>query len=118
MRGMLLTATIENLPKNTAVVTFSGPMTLGASLKMADSQVHSAISDGVMRMVFDLSSVDYVDSAGLGMLVYFYGAMTEKSGTLRLCGVNERIKSLLKLTRTDSFLLIDSSRNDSLSALD
>jgi len=117
MRGMLLTATIESLPEDTAVVTFAGPMTLGASLKMADSQVHAAISGGVTRMVFDLTGVDYVDSAGLGMLVYFFGAMSQKSGILRLCGVNDRVMSLLRLTKTDSFLSIDGSRSDSLAAL-
>ncbi|HET7103799.1 MAG TPA: STAS domain-containing protein, partial [Terracidiphilus sp.] len=85
---------------------------------MADAQVQAAISNGVTRMVFDLSSVDYVDSAGLGMLVYFFGALNEKNGIFRLCGVNQRVLSLLKLTRTDSFLAIDSCRDDSLAALD
>jgi len=46
---------------------------------MADSQVQAVIGDGVTRMVFDLPNVDYVDSAGLGMMVYVYGALNEKT---------------------------------------
>ncbi|MGP8251534.1 MAG: STAS domain-containing protein [Terracidiphilus sp.] len=114
---MLLTATIEKLQEETAVVTFSGPLTLGSSLQMADSQVQAAIANGVTRMVFDLSSVDYVDSAGLGMLVYVYGILNQKNGSIRLCGVAPRVVSLLKLTKTDSFLTIDGCRSDSLAAL-
>jgi anti-sigma B factor antagonist len=115
---MLLTANIEKLHERTALVTFSGPLTLGTSLKMADSQVQAVIADGVTRMVFDLSHVDYVDSAGLGMMVCVYGALNEKSGAFRLCGVSPRVLSLLTLTKTDTFLTVDGSREESLAALD
>lgn len=114
---MLMTATIERLPEATAVVTLSGPLTLGTSLKFADSQVQGAIADGVTKLVFDLTAVDFVDSAGLGMIVYIYGAVNGKNGTLRLCGVAPRIMSLFRLTKTDGFLPIDTTREDSLAAL-
>jgi anti-sigma B factor antagonist len=115
--AMLMTATVERLPEATAVVTVSGPMTLGTSLKIADSQVQAAIADGVTRLVFDLTGVDYVDSAGLGMIVFTYGALREKNGVVRLCGVAPRVASLLKLTKTDSLLSIDTGRDESLAAL-
>lgn len=115
--AMLMTATIERLPEATAVVTLSGPLTLGTSLKFADSQVQGAISDGVIKRIFDLTAVDFVDSAGLGMIVFVYGAVNEKNGTLRLCGVAPRIMSLFRLTKTDGFLPIDTTREDSLAAL-
>ncbi len=114
---MLMTATIDRLADATAVVTLSGPLTLGTSLKVADSQVQAAIAEGVSKMVIDLSSVDFVDSAGLGMLVCTYGALNEKSGTLRLCGVAPRVLKLLQLTRTEGILAIDANREDSLTAL-
>ena len=114
---MLLTTTIEKLHDEAAVVTFSGALTLGTSLKFADSQVQSAISQGVSRVVFDLSSVDYVDSAGLGMIVYIYGVLSQKNGAFRLCGVAPRVLSLLQLTKTDTLFAIDSCREDSLAAL-
>ncbi len=114
---MLLTATIEKLQEEAAVVTFSGALTLGTSLKFADSQVQEAISQGVSRLVFDLSSVDYVDSAGLGMIVYIYGLLSQKNGVFRLCGVSPRVLSLLRLTKTDTLFAIDGCREDSLAAL-
>ena len=114
---MSLSATIEKLPEATAVVTLSGHMTLGTSLKVADSQIGGIIEDGVTKLVIDLTAVDYMDSAGLGMLVYVFGAMREKEGTLRICGVAPRLLSLLQLTKTDTFLMIDQTRADSLAAL-
>jgi anti-sigma B factor antagonist len=114
---MQVNATIEKLPNDTAIVTLSGHLTLGTSLKLADSQINTAIAKGVTRMVIDLAAVDFVDSAGLGMLVYVYGTLNEKNGVLRLCSVAPRVLSLLRLTKTDTFLTIDPSRDESLAAL-
>ena len=90
---------------------------MGTSLKIADSQVQAVIEDGVSRMVIDLTDVEYVDSAGLGMLMYAYGMLNEKKGTLRLCGVTARVMSLLQMTKTDMFLPIDKSLDESVAAL-
>ena len=114
---MPLSASIENLPQGIAVVRLSGGLTLGTSLKIADSQIQSAIEGGVTRMVIDLTDVEYVDSAGLGMLMYAYGMLSEKKGALRLCGVNPRVMSLLQMTKTDKLLPIDKSLDESLAAL-
>jgi anti-anti-sigma regulatory factor len=51
------------------------------------------------------------------MLVCTYGALNEKGGALRLCGVAPRVQKLLQLTKTDGFLSLDASREDSLTAL-
>ncbi len=114
---MPLNATIEKLPDATAVITLSGQMTLGTSLKVADSQIQGLISGGVTKLVIDLAAVDYMDSAGLGLLVYVFGTLREKQGVLRICAV-ARLLSLLQMTKTDTFLFIDKSRADSLAALE
>lgn len=114
---MPLSASIEGLPEGIAVVTLSGGLILGTSLKIADSQIQTAIEQGVTRMVIDLTDVEYVDSAGLGMLMYAYGLLNEKKGSLRVCGVTPRVMSLLQMTKTDTFLPMDTSRDESLAAM-
>jgi anti-sigma B factor antagonist len=114
---MPLSASIESLPNGIAVVVLSGGLTLGTSLKIADSQIQAAIEDGVTKMVIDLTDVEYVDSAGLGMLMYAYGLLNDKKGVLRLCGVAPRVLSLLQMTKTDTFLPIDPSRDESVAAI-
>jgi anti-sigma B factor antagonist len=114
---MPLNVEIEKLPDAVAVVSMTGQLTLGLNLKLADSQVHAAIAEGATKLVFDLTGLDYIDSAGLGMVVFTYGTLNEKGGTLRLCGVASRIKSVLKLTKTDELLGIDDTREESLAAL-
>jgi anti-sigma B factor antagonist len=115
---MPLNASIEKPSPSTAVVTLTGQMSLGTSLKVADSQILGLVKDGVSRLVIDLTAVDYMDSAGLGLIVYVFGTLREKNGTLRICGVAPRIQSLLQLTKTDTFLAIDQTRAESLAALE
>lgn len=114
---MPLDSTIEKLPEATAVVTLAGQLTLGMNLKMADSQIQTAVAEGSTRLVIDMTGIDYIDSAGLGMLVFLYGVAREKGGAIRLCGVAPRIASLLQLTKTDGFLAVDADREASLAAL-
>ena len=108
---------METLPQGIAVVRLSGGLTLGTSLKIADSQIQSAIEAGVSKMVIDLTEVEYVDSAGLGMLMYAYGMLNEKKGALRVCGVTERVLSLLRMTKTDMYLPMDKDVDESVAAL-
>ncbi|HKN21933.1 MAG TPA: STAS domain-containing protein [Terracidiphilus sp.] len=114
---MPVTASIEQHPDSCAVVVFTGQITLGSSLSLVDSQVRSLISSGARKIVFDLSGVESVDSAGLGMLIYAYGSLKAKGGNLRLCGVAPRVQSLLELTNMNTLLTIDATREESLAAL-
>jgi anti-anti-sigma factor len=114
---MPVTASIERHPDGCALVVFTGQITLGSSLSMVESQIRTVINDGVHKVVFDLTDVGFIDSAGLGMLVYGYGSLAAKGGALRLCGVAPRILSLLELTRTNTLLPVDATREDSLAAL-
>ncbi len=114
---MPVTASIDQHDGGPAVVTLEGRMTLGSSLSLVESQVRSAINGGAHRMVLDLTGVEFIDSAGLGMLIHVYGSLCGKDGALRLCGVAPRILSFLELTKTNTLLAIDPTLEDSLAAL-
>jgi len=114
---MPVTASIDRHADGCAVVTLSGPITAGSSLTLVESQLRSLISSGVHNVVINLTSVDFIDSAGLGMLVYAYGSLKSRGGALRLCGVAPRIMSLLELTNMTTLLVIDENLAVSVAAL-
>jgi anti-anti-sigma factor len=114
---MPVEARIELLPGDSAVFTLAGAMTMGKSLKAVEGQLQNAIASGIVHMVLDLRGVDYADSAGLGLLVHTFGLLNERHGTLRLCGIQPRLRAMLHTTRTDTILTLDGSREDSLAAL-
>jgi anti-sigma B factor antagonist len=114
---MPVTASIGRHDDGCAVVTLTGPITLGSSLSLAESQVRTLINGGVVKLVLDLTHVDHIDSAGLGMLVYIYGSLCGRGGAMRLCGVCPRVFDVLARTRTDKLLGIDATLDESLAAL-
>jgi anti-sigma B factor antagonist len=114
---MILDVSIDHTSPGTAVVAMKGPLTLGTSLLAADTNLQNLIKAGTTRIVLDLSGVPYIDSAGLGAIVHAYGLAMENHGSIRLCGINEKVASLLKMTRMDGFLAVDSDSATSLAAL-
>jgi len=108
---------IARLNPSTAVVTLSGPLHLSGDLHDVNTSIQQLISDGVTRLVLDLSSCTYVDSAGLGTLLHTYGLLTERQGHFRLCGVNQRVEDLIVMTHTDALLHRDADLATSLAAL-
>ena len=113
---MLLQSSTRTVNEKTAVVTFTGPLTLGTSLKTADMQLENAIEAGTCWLVLEMSGVPYIDSAGLGLLVHASGLAREHGGDLRLSGVSDRVLQLLRMTHVESLLHIDPDEGSALAA--
>jgi anti-anti-sigma factor len=113
---MPLDLSVDKIDSKTAVVILNGPLTLGTNLQIAEARVRQLVSEGITRLVLDLSGCPYCDSAGLGMLVLLSGTLQSSNGAFRLCGLNGRISELLKLTKTDAILRCDADRDASLAA--
>jgi len=64
------------------------------------------LSRGAARCVFDLSRVNMVDSAGLGVLVRCYRDARMRGGWVVLDRVPEPIRGVLEFTRLDTILPI------------
>ena len=114
---MILQFEIQKPRPGVAVIKFVGPLTLGSSLHAADAEMQKAIKEGSPKVVLNLSEVPYMDSAGLGVLVQASGLANAQGGGLRICGVAERVRELIKMTRTDVLLPMDSDEGACLNAL-
>lgn len=62
------------------------------------AKVSELIEAGAEKLVIDLSDVSYIDSASIGCLMDIYRMMTERSGAVRLLGLQERVETMVSLT--------------------
>src|ERR671919_540082 len=62
--------------------------------------VQQLIASGERRVVVNLSSVGYVDSATIGCLMDLYRQATAAGGALKLAGVQKRVETMLTLPET------------------
>lgn len=70
--------------------------------------VTSLISAGERKIVIDLTTVNYVDSATIGCLMDLYRQASAAGGTIKLSGVNKRVETMLTMTGAHNFLDIHS----------
>lgn len=82
------------------IVTCKGTRFDAACAKGFVKFMHHCIQKGHLEIVLDLSYVEFVDSTGLGAIVRCLKELNGR-GHLVLCGVNEMVHSLLKMTRLD-----------------
>ena len=68
--------------------------------------VSGLINNGEQKVLLDLSSVTYVDSATIGCLMDLYRQAAAAGGTLKLTGVQKRVETMLTMTGAQNFLEI------------
>jgi anti-anti-sigma factor len=68
--------------------------------------VTGLISSGEPKLLLDLSTVTYVDSATIGCLMDLYRQATAAGGALKLTGVQKRVETMLTMTGAHNFLEI------------
>ncbi|RPJ81331.1 MAG: anti-sigma factor antagonist [Acidobacteria bacterium] len=68
--------------------------------------VTSLIGAGERKIVIDLATVNYIDSATIGCLMDLYRQSAAAGGRLKLAGVNKRVETMLTMTGAHNFLEI------------
>ncbi|MGH9323987.1 MAG: STAS domain-containing protein [Vicinamibacteria bacterium] len=62
------------------------------------------IDGGARKLVIDLGAVAYIDSASVGCLMDIYRTMAEKSGVIKLLGLQERVETMVSMTGLHNFM--------------
>ena len=66
--------------------------------------ITALIAEGEHKVLLDLSSVTYVDSATIGCLMDLYRQATASGGVLKLAGVQKRVETMLTMTGAQNFI--------------
>jgi anti-anti-sigma factor len=90
----------EGQRPGTIIIRLDGPLTLGNMFSF-QTEVRTLQPP---TTVFDLSSSEYMDSAGLGVLVNYYVSAERNGRKVALVGVNVRVHALLEMARVDKLL--------------
>ena len=84
------------------LLQISGRITLGRECQTVEWAVEGLIRDGQRKVVFDLSDLTYIDSAGIGIIVMCCGLMQAAGGELRLASLQPKIAELMRVTKLDT----------------
>ncbi len=86
------------------VVTLTGKLDTTTAPELAEA-MEDAFSE-ITELVFDVTELDYVSSAGLRELFRFQKKMTGLRGTMKIVGTNEDVREIFDITGfTDLFTI-------------
>jgi len=86
-----------------AVVRPEGRLT-APSVPRLRKAIDDLVADHSSKIVVDLSGTEFIDSSGLGALIGGLKAARLAGGDLRIAGVTEPVRRVLKLTNLDRVL--------------
>jgi anti-sigma B factor antagonist len=94
----------KQLDSGATVVALSGRLVLGREVQQMESTITELVAQGARKFIFDLRSLDYTDSSGIGCFVSCLTKIKKSSGDMRLAGANERVTRLFQLTGVDHLM--------------
>lgn len=94
----------EEIIKGVVVIKLSG-LVDSANSHLLENRLSELIEDGHVKLVFDLSDIDYISSAGWGIFVSEMKGIREKNGDLKLSGMAPDVRDVFELLEFDSLLM-------------
>jgi len=100
---------------NVVVFRCRGRIVFGDEGAVFRERVRSELT-GTSKIVIDVSSVDYVDSGGLGILVGLYIAAKNRGGDIKLVSPSQRVQRVLGETKLNGVFSMYKTVDEALAA--
>jgi len=78
--------------------------------------VTGLITAGDKRILINLETVSYVDSATIGCLMDLYRQASAAGGALKLAGVQKRVETMLTMTGAHNFLEVHADQASAIAS--
>lgn len=105
------------LDSGIVVLALSGTMTMGNQLQQLEWTVGELTKNKQSKIVLDMTRVTFIDSSAIGVLAACYGNVSGAGGHLRVAGVCDRVLTILRMVKVDTFLPLDATADASVSAM-
>jgi anti-anti-sigma factor len=104
-----MTVHTEHLDDEIDVVVLGGDMDLYSASQVKEAVV-SLWENGRTRIIIDMSQLNYVDSSGIGVLLYVYSSSQKRSLEVVFCGAQGSVAKMIELTKLRGFLPLEPDR--------
>ncbi|MCG3195948.1 MAG: STAS domain-containing protein [Candidatus Omnitrophica bacterium] len=94
-----------NTNAGTAVIVLDGELdySIYTAFKRA---INDLIAKGVTKITYDLSKLTYIQSLGLGIIMWSYVELDSRGGKVSISGANDRIKQVFVAAQLDTLVTI------------
>ena len=82
-----------------SVLALNGRIVLGEESNWFRERVKGVLGDGKKKIILNMAKVEYIDSAGLGILVAAHVSAQKQGASLHLSNLGNKFDGVLQLTR-------------------
>jgi anti-sigma B factor antagonist len=114
---MLLEIAEREMAPDITVVELAGRLALGRESQRIETLVDDLVKRGSTRVIIDMRGVEYMDSAGLGIIALASGRLKESGGSLAVVAPGGRVLELLNMTQISMIVKVRPTVEDAAAAL-
>jgi anti-anti-sigma factor len=103
----MATRAIRTVEPGITILEITGRLNVGTHLSQTQSQISELIHMGSRKLILDLSKLDYIDSASIGMLIGAQKEMVEGGGAMRIAGAQGPAGRTLQLIHMEKIMPVD-----------
>jgi anti-sigma B factor antagonist len=107
---------VRPLEKNASAIDIGGEVNSFAENTLMDAYTQSS-SAGAKTIILNFSSLDYMNSSGIGLLVTLLIRVRRQGQRLLACGLNDHYRQIFELTRLNEAIQVYPTEQDALAAL-
>lgn len=89
----------DRMQDGIVVLEPSGKIMGGPDASLLNDKLHELIEKDSLKVVIDLSGIEWMNSTGLGILISTYTTLRNHDGQLKLAKITDKIQSLLVITK-------------------
>ena len=98
------------------IISLTGKIMGGPEATEINEKFNQLIDDKNLKVVIDLSEVEWMNSSGLGILIGAVSLYKNNDGQLRILNVSDRIQNLLKITKLAGIFETSNSLEEAVSS--
>ena len=106
----------EEIKDGVAVITVVGELIAGAEVSAFHARIKELAQQGIIHIVVDFEGVKWFGSAMLGVLAASYATLQSVDGDICLTGVNEKVDSILRVTRLGTIFTCFDTKEEAISS--
>ena len=80
-----------------SIISFEGSLDTNTS-KEAGDQLDRLVEEGELKLLIDLTNLEYVSSSGLRILLATSKKIKVLKGEMRICGLNETVNEVFEIS--------------------
>ena len=80
-----------------SILSLTGSLDTNTS-KEAENQINKLLEEGSIKLLIDLTDLDYISSSGLRILLSTSKKLKPLKGEMRICGLNETVNEVFEIS--------------------